>query len=75
MEEHEPVILKPLEVVVADGKIDKAMRKLKRKMATEGLLREMKKRRSYLKPSEKRRRKIADAARRKRKKLKKMRAD
>jgi len=64
---HEPVILKPIEVVVADGKLDKALRKLKKKMAAEGILKELKRRRRATKPSDAKRRKRLDAARRRRK--------
>jgi|WetSurMetagenome_2_1015567.scaffolds.fasta_scaffold11994_5 small subunit ribosomal protein S21 len=66
-DKHEPVTLRPLEVYVSDGKIDKALRKLKRKLANEGVLKELKRRRRFMKPSAKRRRKQADAARRRRK--------
>ena len=64
---HEPVVLRPLEVVVAEGKIEKALRKLKKMMATEGVLRELKRRRRATKPSDQKRRKRMDAARRRRK--------
>lgn len=58
---------KPLQVVV-DGKgVERAIKHLKRKLAAEGLLRELKKRRHYMKPSVKKRKKIAEAARRRRK--------
>lgn len=72
MARGEPVILKPLEVTVGEAKLEKALKKLKRKMASEGILRELKRRRRYAKPSERRRRKMADAARRRRKRLKRM---
>ncbi|MBW1832015.1 MAG: 30S ribosomal protein S21, partial [Deltaproteobacteria bacterium] len=42
---------------------------LKRKMATEGILRELKRRRHYMKPSIKKRKKSAEAARRRRKRV------
>ena len=64
---HEPVILKPLEVTVVDGKLDKALRKLKKKIAAEGILKEIKRRRRAMKPSDRKRRKQIDAARRRRK--------
>jgi small subunit ribosomal protein S21 len=64
---HEPVVLKPLEVAVAEGKIEKALRKLKKKMAAEGVLKELKRRRRATKPSDQKRRKRMDAARRRRK--------
>jgi small subunit ribosomal protein S21 len=53
-----------LEVDVYDNNIDKALRQLKKKMATEGIYREFKKRRYYEKPSEKRKRKKAEARKR-----------
>jgi small subunit ribosomal protein S21 len=63
----ESVQCKPLQVVV-DGKgVERAIKHLKRKLAGEGLLRELKKRRHYMKPSIKKRKKIAEAARRRRK--------
>lgn len=62
-----PVILKPVEVPVIDGKLDKALRKLKKKMATEGILKELKRRRRAVKPSAQKRRKRVEAARRRRK--------
>jgi small subunit ribosomal protein S21 len=58
---------KPLEVVVSDRGIERAIKMLKRKLASEGVLRELKVRRHYLKPSIKRRKKQAEAARRRRK--------
>jgi len=65
--ERDPVILKPVEVLVTDGKLDKALRKLTKKMAAEGVLKELKKRRRATKPSDRKRRKRVDAARRRRK--------
>jgi small subunit ribosomal protein S21 len=63
----EAVQCKPLEVVVGDKGIERAIKHLKRKLASEGILRELKSRRHYLKPSVKRRKKQAEAARRRRK--------
>jgi small subunit ribosomal protein S21 len=63
----EAVQCKPLEVVVSDRGIERAIKTLKRKLASEGVLRELKVRRHYLKPSVKRRKKQAEAARRRRK--------
>lgn len=65
--EHDPVILRPVEVAVVDGRLDKALKKLKRKMAAEGILKELKRRRRATKPSDQKRRKRMDAARRRRK--------
>lgn len=61
------LVLRPLEVTVRDGRLDKAMRLLKKKMAAEGVLKEIKKRRRHMKPSEKRRKKRLEAARKRRK--------
>lgn len=58
---------KPLEVQVGDKGIERAIKHLKRKMAAEGILRELKRRRHYMKPSVKRRKKMSEAARRRRK--------
>ena len=55
---------KPLEVAVSDRGIERAIKTLKRKLASEGVLRELKMRRHYMKPSVKRRKKQAEAARR-----------
>jgi small subunit ribosomal protein S21 len=63
----EAVICKPLEVTVGDKGIERAIKNLKRKMAAEGVLRELKRRRHYMKPSVKRRKKASEAARRRRK--------
>jgi small subunit ribosomal protein S21 len=54
-------------VDVRDNNVDQALRALKKKMQREGLFREMKARRAYEKPSEKRAREKADAIRRSRK--------
>lgn len=56
-----------MQVLVRDNNIDQAMRVLKKKMQREGVFREMKRRRSYEKPSEKRVREKAEAVRRVRK--------
>jgi small subunit ribosomal protein S21 len=61
---------KPLEVAVSDRGIERAIKHLKRKLASEGVLRELKMRRHYMKPSIKRRKKQAEAARRRRKRAK-----
>ncbi|MFM7298944.1 MAG: 30S ribosomal protein S21 [Planctomycetota bacterium] len=47
--------------------MERAIKNLKRKMAAEGVLRELKRRRHYMKPSVKRRKKASEAARRRRK--------
>ncbi len=56
-----------VEVVVRDNNIDQALRALKKKMQREGIFREMKMRRHFEKPSEKRVRRAAEAVRRTRK--------
>jgi small subunit ribosomal protein S21 len=56
-----------LQVFVRDNNIDQALRVLKKKMQREGVFREMKRRRSYEKPSEKRTREKSEALRRARK--------
>jgi len=50
--------------MVYDNQIEKAIRDLKRKLATEGILREVKNRRHYLKPSEKKKLKQEEAEKR-----------
>src|ERR1700739_2138037 len=56
-----------LQVLVRDNNIDQALRVLKKKMQREGVFREMKQRRSYEKPSERKTREKAEAIRRARK--------
>jgi small subunit ribosomal protein S21 len=56
-----------VQVIVRDNNVDQALRALKKKMQREGVWREMKMRRAYEKPSEKRVRKAAEAVRRRRK--------
>ena len=60
---------RPLEVYVQDGNVDRAISALKRKMANEGIYKELKKRRFHEKPSEARKRKMRDAERRRKKAL------
>ncbi|MFN0264307.1 30S ribosomal protein S21 [Tepidamorphus sp. 3E244] len=61
-----------MQVIVRDNNIDQAMRVLKKKLQREGVFREMKARRAYEKPSEKRARQKAEAVRRNRKAARKM---
>jgi small subunit ribosomal protein S21 len=56
-----------LQVIVRDNNVDQALRVLKKKLQREGLFREMKRRRAYEKPSEKRTREKGEAIRRARK--------
>ena len=56
-----------VQVFVRDNNVDQALRILKKKMQREGVIREMKLRRAYEKPSERRTREKAEAIRRTRK--------
>lgn len=56
-----------LQVFVRDNNIDQALRVLKKKMQREGVFRELRRRRAYEKPSEKRAREQSEAVRRRRK--------
>ena len=68
----ETVQCKPIEVHVGERGLERAVKNLKRKMATEGILRELKRRRHYMKPSIKKRKKAAEAARRRRKRVRQL---
>lgn len=56
-----------MQVLVRENNVDQALRVLKKKLQREGVFREMKLRRNYEKPSEKRAREKAEAVRRARK--------
>jgi small subunit ribosomal protein S21 len=56
-----------LQVLVRDNNVDQALKVLKKKMQREGIFREMKQRKAYEKPSERRAREQAEAIRRARK--------
>ncbi len=60
-------VLKFMQIMVRDNNVDQALRALKKKLQREGVYREMKLRRHYEKPSEKRAREKAAAVRRARK--------
>lgn len=60
-----------IEIQVRDNNVDQALRALKKKLQREGIYREMRRRRFYEKPTERRRRELAEAIRRWRKLLKK----
>jgi small subunit ribosomal protein S21 len=60
-----------LQVLVRDNNVDQALRVLKKKLQREGVFREMKARRAYEKPSERRVREKDEAIRRARKDAKK----
>jgi small subunit ribosomal protein S21 len=56
-----------VQVLVRDNNVDQALKALKKKLQREGVFREMKLRRHYEKPSERRAREAAEAVRRARK--------
>ncbi|MDX2224841.1 MAG: 30S ribosomal protein S21 [Rhodospirillaceae bacterium] len=56
-----------VQVIVRDNNVDQALKALKKKMQREGIFREMKLRKSYEKPSERRAREKSEAIRRARK--------
>jgi small subunit ribosomal protein S21 len=56
-----------MQVLVRDNNVDQALRVLKKKMQREGIFREMKQRRNFEKPSERKNREMAEAIRRARK--------
>jgi small subunit ribosomal protein S21 len=56
-----------LQVLVRDNNVDQALRVLKKKMQREGIFREMRQRKAYEKPSERKTREKAEAVRRSRK--------
>jgi small subunit ribosomal protein S21 len=58
---------KHLQVFVRDNNVEQALRALKKKMQREGVFREMKRRKAYEKPSERKTREKAEAIRRARK--------
>ncbi len=61
------LVLRPLEVVVDGDNVERAIKALKRKVAQEGIYKELKRRRFYEKPSVKTKRKQREAERRRRK--------
>ena len=67
--EHEPVRGRPLEVKVDERGVERAIRKLRRIMASEGVLREIKRRRQYEKPSIREKRKLREAERRRKRRV------
>ena len=60
-----------MEVVVKNGNVERAMRTLKKKLQKEGLLRELKQKQYFEKPSAKRKRKKAEGIKRYQRNLKK----
>ena len=63
---------KQLQVFVRDNNVEQALRVLKKKMQREGVFREMKRRRAYEKPSERKTREKGEAIRRARKAARKL---
>lgn len=63
--------VKDVYVTVRENNVDQALRVLKKKMQREGVFREMKNRRSFEKPSERRARETAESTRRVRKLMRK----
>jgi small subunit ribosomal protein S21 len=53
-----------MQVFVRDNNVDQALRVLKKKMQREGIFRELKRRKAYEKPSERRNREMSEAIRR-----------
>ena len=70
---REPVLGRPLEIRVDERGVERAIRKLRRLMASEGVLREIKRRRQYEKPSVKSKRKLREAERRRKRRDRKTR--
>ena len=61
------VEFRPIEVVVQEGNVNRALSMLKRKMAAEGIYKELRKRRYFEKPSEEKKRREREAERRRKK--------
>ncbi len=60
-----------MQVIVRDNNVEQALRAMKKKLQREGIFREMKLRKNFEKPSEKKKRRRAEAVRRTRKLLRK----
>ncbi|BDB96409.1 30S ribosomal protein S21 [Candidatus Hydrogenosomobacter endosymbioticus] len=60
-----------LPVIVRNGNVERAIRVLKKKIQRDGVIKEQKERRFYVKPSEKRKKKKAEAMKRVQKNLQK----
>ena len=60
-----------MEVLVRDNNVEQALRALKKKLQREGVFREMKMRKAFEKPCERRKREKAESARRVRKLMRK----
>lgn len=64
----------PLIIPVENGDVNRALRQFKKKLSREGVMKELKVRRFYEKPSVKRKRKSKEAEKRRRKLMRKIRA-
>ena len=62
-----PTHRRPLEVTVDNRGVEPALRAFKRLVLRDGILRDVKRKASYEKPGERKRRKVREAARRRRK--------
>ena len=71
---HVPITGRALEVKVDERGVERAIRKLRRLMASEGVLREIKRRRHYEKPSIRNKRKAIEADRRRARRNRKIRS-
>ncbi len=60
-----------MQVIVRDNNVEQALRAMKKELQREGIFREMKLRKNFEKPSEKKKRRQAEAVRRTRKLLRK----
>ena len=68
-DKNAPVRVPGLKVWVQNGDVDRALRKLKKKVANAGIVRELKEREYYEKPSERKRKEKARAVKRWEKKV------
>jgi small subunit ribosomal protein S21 len=64
-----PGARRALEITVDDRGVESALRAFKRLVQRDGILRELRRRQSYEKPGERKRRKVREAARRRRRQL------
>lgn len=64
-----PAARRSLEITVDERGVESALRAFKRLVQRDGILRELRRRQSYEKPGERKRRKVREAARRRRRQL------
>ena len=64
-----PAARRSLEITVDERSVESALRAFKRLVQRDGILRELRRRQSYEKPGERKRRKVREAARRRRRQL------